>query len=499
MSFGTFAESQTKIRFEPEEALPEIVGGDDFAMKKNLRTGERKWVVPEPKARIGIYADAYGLGYGKGTLTDIIILGQKIPSYQDEVDDEVGTKWVKKGKGKWTKHTGSVDTVIKRNLKDVPKRKRKDSYHWEAEGYITLTPYAWKTKYKTSSALSWPFAVTGTTGRTGEWVDWTSKSFSRWAVSGREGDHELEVTEYDPLSVSFFKTTATGHYSYGPTSFFMSDEGVKVRITMEGLTSASVKLDGQSPIVDSTIDKHPDTIWISSDFSGLDFSSSKEWKGKITVTVTYKDSNGKKYSTDVEKDITVTYRDPLSVSFNKTDFTSDEKLEVTIERAGLTSAYIELNGLHKEAPRTDASGNITISCGFSGLDFSSSNEWYDYVTVYVNYKANGNLEQDKVEQYITVKKLGYFAKSTSLSAYGTYEAEVVYDKPIQEVRWEIKKPGGKGYKTVKDDKVNGGKTSSLSLSLDSTTGTYSVFVWVYYRSDGMDNMDIHTSSFTVGN
>ena len=87
---------------------------------------------------------------------------------------------------------------------------------------------------------------------------------------------------------------------------------------------------------------------------------------------------------------------------------------------------------------------------------------------------------------------GYFENNTGFPAYGTYEAKVVESNPIKKVEWSIKEPG-KEWKTVKTDKVNGGKSSSLSYSLDSTFGKYEVRAEVHFET----NATTYTSEFTV--
>lgn len=92
--------------------------------------------------------------------------------------------------------------------------------------------------------------------------------------------------------------------------------------------------------------------------------------------------------------------------------------------------------------------------------------------------------KDDYEFSIDFIELGYSATSSSLLAYGTYEAKVVDINPIREVYWMIKKPGGEWQEALHDE-VNGGKSSSLSYSLDSTLGTYEVYVWIFFEDDSM--------------
>lgn len=202
----------------------------------------------------------------------------------------------------------------------------------------------------------------------------------------------------------------------------------------------------------------------------------------------------------------------LSVSLNKSVFYSDEELVVNIKMPQyqppwLASAYLQFDG--QVMPRVSSSspyrvspgrrfrtytGQVTITTGFSDLDFKGSSEWYGNVNITVLYtKADGSNGQTSVSRYISVEKLGYFDKGNALKAYDTYEAEIIESGPITNVLWMIKKPGSK-WKSVKIDAVKNGNSSSFSYSTDSTTGTYEVYVW-FYDKDG--KLRSYSSSFTV--
>ncbi len=376
LSFGTFSEANTDvINFYPTEKIPIIFGNDDtFRMKENIRTGKKQWMDDDPDVSVVVAAWVYGLGIGQGTLENVTILGKNFPMYQDPTKD-VGRAWIEKGKGKWDKGSAptAVGAVFSRKLKDVPEHELKNSYDWNAEGKITLTPKAWEKTVNQTVSLSWPISVRGTYGSSGKWIDQANRSFSRYAASQEEGEereHNLKLYTYDPLTVLFNKTT------------FTSDERLKVVVYMENLTSASVKLDGQTSIVESNLIA-ANTIWIYSDFSDLDFSEANEWYGKVTVTV--------------------------------------------------------------------------------------------------NYDVDGTTKSANVEQYITVKKVGYSENKTTFSAYGTYEAEVVEGKPIKSVSWYVFMPDDT-YELAKYDEVNGGYSSSLSYTFDSdsTSGIYYVHAIVNF-------------------
>ena len=90
---------------------------------------------------------------------------------------------------------------------------------------------------------------------------------------------------------------------------------------------------------------------------------------------------------------------------------------------------------------------------------------------------------------------GYFHNNTYHSAYGTYKAEVVENDPIREVYWYFKKPGDTSSQQVKHDEVNGGKTSSWSYTLGSTSGTYVVDVMIYF-ANGRATLN-HTRRFYI--
>ncbi len=201
----------------------------------------------------------------------------------------------------------------------------------------------------------------------------------------------------------------------------------------------------------------------------------------------------------------------LSVSLNKSFFYFDEELVVTLKMKDIQSAYLQFAG--QDNPRVPSSSpfkysggpgrgyrrntnQVKITTGFSELNFNGLRYWYGDVNITVLYtKADGSNGQTSVSKYIDVEKLGYFAKSTSVRAYGKYEAKVVESEPIKEVYWYIQRPGG-GWQGVKHDEVNGGYSSSFSYSLDSTSGTYYVHALVYLdRQDG--KIINYFSSFTV--
>ncbi len=382
------AESQ-EINFEPESAKPQIHGlnvNESFKMRKNIRTGKREWIDDNPTVGIGIYVDAYGIGKGQGTLTNITILGKSYPKHQDEAIT-VGEMF---DDGGWDKGTGSTQvyaTIHESFDTTVPIHKVQDSYEWDADGYITLKPWAWKTVVNQSETISWPFSIKGTFGRSGTWVPRPDEDIDRSAASKQEGEirkHEILYEEYDPLEVSF----------------------------------------------------------------------------------------------------------------NKTDFTADETLEVTVKIAGVKGAYLQVGHQFPVSMSPISSDTIKVSSGLSHLAFPSSSEWYNKVYGTVFFKSDGKTYFANFEQYISVRKpeVGYFEESTLFNGYGTYKAKVVESNPIKAVKWKIRKPGGK-WEEVKHDKVNGGNSSSLSYSLDSTSpsGRYGVRAEVHFETNGTN----YQSSFYV--
>lgn len=188
--------------------------------------------------------------------------------------------------------------------------------------------------------------------------------------------------------------------------------------------------------------------------------------------------------------------DPLSVSFNKTDFTADEELEVTVTIEGVKWAYLQVGSQFPISMSPTSSDTIKVSSGLSHLNFGEQNYWYNKVYGAVLFKSDGKTYYANFEQYISVKKpeVGYFEESTLFNGYGTYNAKVVESNPIKKVIWSIQKPGvGLEEDTV--DKVNGGKTSSWSYSISSksTSGRYRVQAEVHFET----NATTYESSFYV--
>ena len=392
LSFGTFAEADDAslvIQWRPnDDSTKPIIFGkdDDFKMKKNIRTGEREWIGDNPKVSISVAVWAYGIGDGQGYLEDITILGNH---YEEETDrvykvgywgEDKGTGWYDKGSG----YYGVYCTTTER-FDEIPVDEVKDSYEWDAKGYIILTAKKWETTVNENTSYAWPLQVKATFGKSGKWVDAGFRK--RWARSKKEG----EIREH---------------------------------------------------------------------------------------TVTYKEY------------------DPLSVSFNKTDFTADETLEVTVKIEGVRWAYLQVGNQFPLSITPTSSDTIKVSSGLSHL-LSETNQWYDKVYGTVLFKSDGKMYFAYFDQYISVRQpeAGFFPDGYVVGRYGTYNAKVVDTRPIKKVIWSIKKPGGE-WEEVETDEVNGGLSASLSWTAggsEAKPGLHYVKAEVHFET----NATTYSSYFTV--
>ena len=75
---------------------------------------------------------------------------------------------------------------------------------------------------------------------------------------------------------------------------------------------------------------------------------------------------------------------------------------------------------------------------------------------------------------------GLSSNNDYFSAYDTYEAVVFHSETIYRVYWFLKKPGWSKEILQSIETVDGGTTSSFSLSLDSTPGEYKVVAEFFY-------------------
>ncbi len=160
-------------------------------------------------------------------------------------------------------------------------------------------------------------------------------------------------------------------------------------------------------------------------------------------------------------------------------------------KAYTRSVRVTTYGSKQEAKSVQAStSGVSV-----GVVTGTSSFWKWTAGITVPVPAEGHLHYTG-EYSFTVNdyKLGYSANNTGFPAYGTYEAKVADINPIDYVDWMIKKPGGE-WKLVERDEVNGGKSSSFSYSLDSTLGTYEVYVWIYFEND--DSTTSYSHKFTV--
>lgn len=158
--------------------------------------------------------------------------------------------------------------------------------------------------------------------------------------------------------------------------------------------------------------------------------------------------------------------------------------------------YTTSNGEHQ----WDGSGSIYYTPLYFkyrvGLPALVSGTWEKGTTWSSSGSGGGSWEIIDKDATLNYPKYisGYFENNTSIAAYGTYAAKVVEINPIKEVKWSIKKPGGE-WEEDEPDKVKGGKTSSWSYTVDSTSGTYEVKAEVHFET----NATTYTSEFTVGN
>ena len=404
--------------------LPYIAGYkiDNTLLKRTeITTGKVEW----PRGRevkLSIIGRAYGVGVGEGTLRNINIFGKPtVPTHQDGTDDV----WEKREpNGAWKKGYGLVTTTF---TDAVPKDSEATSYSWDSEGDVDLTAWLWQETITHGGTIRYPFAVQGTFSTSGTWIKDPGDPTTQAA---RKAD----------------ETHAISHKYYCSIC------------NAEGDTQESIGGKEAHALVTCP---HCGEQYHKCDKKAAHYHSKPEGSDRYNC-------------------------DPLRVSFNKTTLTTEENVVVTVRREGLMSVSLKLEDQIPILDLTpDDPDTIYISSGLSALDFSSSNQWYGPVNVTVHYDSNGMTVSETVQQYITVYKVGYFDNKKSFSGYGTYEAEVLYNEPIKEVYWYVKKFGGQ-WKEVKHDKVNGGTSSSLSHSVEgSTSGWYYVHALVYLdRHDG---------------
>lgn len=184
----------------------------------------------------------------------------------------------------------------------------------------------------------------------------------------------------------------------------------------------------------------------------------------------------------------------LSVSFNKTSFGTGDELVVDVEIDGLIMVNMHINGKYRAIGYPDPD-DLTKTEMRTTL--TSDDVGYHEVTISVYHKS-GFIKES---QYIDVAKVGYFDNGDSFSAYDTYEAEVLDNRPLHYVGWEIKKPGGFIWKRVKWESFRDGvKSSSMSYTVPSKSGTYKVRVrgeCKYIKEHGSNRSIYYEDSFTV--
>ena len=106
---------------------------------------------------------------------------------------------------------------------------------------------------------------------------------------------------------------------------------------------------------------------------------------------------------------------PLSVSFNKKNFKSNEELVVTVQREDIFSAYLYLGSKFVARGYVDDSDEIVLSSDFSDLDFSESKHWYGEVSIYLSYVSPlGYFRWTTYDdQYINVEKVYTSSQATA--------------------------------------------------------------------------------------
>ncbi len=178
---------------------------------------------------------------------------------------------------------------------------------------------------------------------------------------------------------------------------------------------------------------------------------------------------------------TVTYVE-TGIYFNQQEFIAgaDETLEVMIVYKDLYLASLNMGGDKKDENWANGNHVMTLSTvidssysvgkhnilieGWIGISDSSFFTHYDSIVV--------------------IQPGGYSDNGMYFSAYDEYNAEIFDYRPILVVYWYVKPPGG-AWEGVKLDKVNGGKSSSMSYSFSSKskTGEYKVYAVVFLDVD----------------
>lgn len=346
LCFGTFSEANV-IDFDPEGAKPQITGSGSYQVEEEITSGKKRWpvtgsVISGPaEVSVTISVSASGLGYGQATFSPVNIVGQNYKEYADNAIDVGKTR----STGGWDHGTATVKTVIKEAVPSVHKK----SYPWSAEGKVVLTPNVWRVSVTKGGGIRWPLQVQGTMTITGEWDGYDKKSIPRWAPSGTQGSHDRKLTYYCGACLD-----------KGDTLEAMGGKAAHAIVTC----------------------KRPGC--------GDKYHACNKFLANIH---------------SFNHDTNRWNCDPLSVSYNKTSFKSDEQVVVTIVRPDIRSAYLFIDGENTTSGVSNGSDTIKLTSGFPDLDFSESNEWYGNATLYISYKDKSGVEYWTYHyQYISVEK-----------------------------------------------------------------------------------------------
>ena len=444
LCFGTFSEANSqKINFDPEGATPSITGSGSYEVEENIITGSKRWAVAGgAKVSVTISVSASGLGIGQATFAPVDLAGKNYREYADEAID-VGTTT---STGSWNKGTATVKAVVEEYVPSV----HAESYSWSAEGKVVLTPSAWKVSVTKGCGIRWPLQIQGTMTITGEWEGQSGRSIPRWAPSGTQGTHDRKLTYYchscdqkgdTPESIGGKKAHAivTCKRSGCGKQYHRCDKySANLHSIPEGsstyrcdvATATFKSLDGSYTVLQDQI--HLGVFTTNKSFNKLEtYSSFSEqvgpWKNKRaqggfsgpgtkTHTCTFGFHSGEKTGlylltavatiAGTGEKVTRTYTVnviPTGVSYNKTSFDSHyDTLEVTIERAGLSSATMLLDGQYRAEGRLRGSGNKLVLT-YDLSHFTPGTSFYGPVTIFVNYTDyNGTSKTSQHEQYISV-------------------------------------------------------------------------------------------------
>ena len=401
--------------------LPYISGYeyDTLLKRTEITTDKVEW----PKGReirVGIFARAYGVGIGEGTLKDLNVLGQEtIPTYQDGPDD-VWDKKVDEGKdkGSWKAGEDPVTTVYR---EEVPKDTVVKSYSWDSKGDVTLTPWGWEETVGNAVTIRWPVGIQGTFTTSGGWRLGNSSTTTNQGARKAEGHHVISHKYYcsvcgeegdtpeaiggkekhkevacpecgdkyhvcDKTAVhKHSKDPDTGKYRCDPlqislnkTSFMVGEELV---VSVERDDHYWVVMD-----IDDTYraSGNPESSGSSSSETRTTLTSSDVGDRTVAITVYYDDDGGMTIKKTTET-FSISVEDAPSVSLNNWNFSTYDTLEVTVSKSDLYYVDFTING--DSVPGKYTSGDetsVTLSKGFDHDDAG-----YHQVAINIYWGENG--------------------------------------------------------------------------------------------------------------